>query len=153
MLTYDWRVATRDVDAVFEADRGTVRRLASDIARENGWDLDWLNDGVKTYLSAADQDAKTLVGTYPSEDEPGLRLMMPSPAYLFAMKCRAMRIGGAGQNSDIDDIRNLADELGIHDVADALDLIAAFYPNAILEPKTQFGLEEILTAARGAGQP
>lgn len=28
MLTFDWRVATKDVDAVFEADRQTVRRLA-----------------------------------------------------------------------------------------------------------------------------
>ena len=32
MLTYDWRVATKDVDAVFEADRQTIRRLAREIA-------------------------------------------------------------------------------------------------------------------------
>jgi hypothetical protein len=153
MLTYDWRAATRDVDAVFEADRSTVRRLAAEIAHDNEWDLDWLNDGVKGYLSAADQNAKTLVGTYPSEDEPGLRLMMPNPAYLFAMKCRAMRFGGVGQNSDIDDIRNLARELGIKDAAEALDLVAAFYPNSVLEPKTRFGLEEILGAVRGGEPP
>ena len=143
-LTYDWRVATKDVDAVFEADRATVRQLAAEIARENGWDSDWLNDGVKGYLSASDQDAKSLAGTYPSEEEPGLGLMMPSPAYLFAMKCRAMRFGGIGENSDIDDIRHLAHEIGINNVSQALDLIAAFYPNSVLERKTQFGIEEIL---------
>ena len=47
MLTYDWRMATRDVDAVFEADRQTIRRLTVAMAEEHGWDHDWLNDGVK----------------------------------------------------------------------------------------------------------
>ena len=62
MLTYDWRLATKDVDAVFEADRQTIRRLARDIAAENDWDPNWLNDGVKGFLSAADNspDAKSV---------------------------------------------------------------------------------------------
>ena len=93
MLTYDWRLATRDVDAVFEADKQIVRRLARDIAEENDWDPDWLNDGVKGFLSAADgsSQAKRLFRTYPSEEAPGVRVMVANPAYLFAMKCRAMR--------------------------------------------------------------
>lgn len=75
MLTYDWRTATRDVDAVFEADRRTIRRLTLAMAEEQGWDQDWLNDAVKGFLSAADAnpEAKRLFGTYPSEDRPGLR--------------------------------------------------------------------------------
>lgn len=40
ILTYNWRIATRDVDAVFEADRQTVRRLAAEIADDIGWDRD-----------------------------------------------------------------------------------------------------------------
>jgi hypothetical protein len=56
ILTYDWRIATRDVDAVFEADRQTVRRLAAEIADDIGWDRDWLNDGVKGFLSTTDTD-------------------------------------------------------------------------------------------------
>jgi environmental stress-induced protein Ves len=36
MLTFDWRVATKDVDGVFEADRDTVRRLAARIAENYG---------------------------------------------------------------------------------------------------------------------
>jgi predicted nucleotidyltransferase len=64
MLTYDWRLATKDVDAVFEADRHTIRRLARDIAEENGWDPNWLNDGVNGFLSAKDasSEAKTRFG-------------------------------------------------------------------------------------------
>jgi len=52
MLTYDWRLATQDVDAVFEADRAIIRRLAVEIGQENGWERDWVNDGVKGFLSA-----------------------------------------------------------------------------------------------------
>ncbi len=149
-LTYDWRLATKDVDAVFEADRTTVRRLAREIADANGWDANWLNDGVKDFLSASDRSAKRFFRTYPSEAEPGLRVMMPNPGYLFAMKCRAMRVGGADQSSDIDDIRRLAGEIrrlageiGISTAADAVALVLAFYPRQLIEAKTQFGLEEI----------
>jgi hypothetical protein len=122
ILTYDWRVATRDVDAVFEADRQTVRRLAAEIAEDICWDRDWLNNGVKRFLSAADSgpDAKRLFATFPSEDEPGLRVTVANPRYLFAMKCRAMRIGGVGENSDVDDIRNLAREIGLTNSGEAL---------------------------------
>jgi hypothetical protein len=146
MLTYDWRLATKDVDAVFEADRQTARRLAAEIAQENGWDRDWLNDGAKGFLSTMDAGAKTLLGTYPSEDEPGLRVMVANPAYLFAMKCRAMRIGGVEASVDVEDIRNLARELGIGSAQAAFDLLASFYPAQLIEAKTRFGIEEIFAA-------
>lgn len=149
MLTYDWRLATRDVDAVFEADRSTVRRLAAAIAQEKGWDRDWLNDGVKGFLSALDSDpvSKRLFGTYRSEDAPGLRVMGANPRYLFAMKCRAMRLGGIDETEDVADIRRLAREIGIMNAAEALDLVANFYPDRLIEPKTRFGLEELFGRA------
>jgi hypothetical protein len=145
MLTFDWRQATKDVDAVFEADRQSVRRLAREIAEEKGWDPAWLNDGVKGFLSAADTSprAKRLFRTYPSEDVPGLRVMVASPAYLFAMKCRAMRLGDVGGSADVDDIKRLARELGLSSADAALDLVATFYPDRVIEPRTRFGLEEI----------
>jgi hypothetical protein len=156
-LVYDWRRATKDVDAVFEADRMTIRRLAADMAAENDWDTNWLNDGVKGFLSARDRASKSLFRAYPSEAEPGLRVMLPNPRYLFAMKCRGMRIGGADASSDIADIRNLAQEIGIGSAADALALVLAFYPGRLIEPKTRFGLEELFDVppdlkADGAGR-
>ena len=148
MLTYDWRLATRDVDAVFEADRAIIRRLAAEIGEENGWERDWLNDGVKGFLSAldADPESRRLFGTYPSERKPGLRVMIANPRYLFAMKCRAMRLGGVEASEDVADIRGLAREIGIAGAAEALDLVEAFYPNHLIEPKTRFGLEEMFGA-------
>lgn len=153
MLTFDWRVATKDVDAVFEADKQTIRRLARDIAKENDWDPDWLNDGVKGFLSAADSspEAKRLFRTFPSESEPGLRVLVANPAYVFAMKCRAMRLGGVEESTDIADITRLAQEIGLTSAQDALDLVAAFYPDRIIEPKTRFGLEEIFARLNPPG--
>jgi predicted nucleotidyltransferase len=147
MLTLNYRLATRDVDAVFEKDRELVRKIAADMADEYGWDKDWLNDGVKGFLSAAETDpaAKVFVGTYPSEAQPGLRVFVPRPEYLFAMKCRAMRVGGVEGSQDIEDIRRLAAAIGIKNAQEALDLVQAFYPRHIIEPKTQFGLEEIFS--------
>jgi hypothetical protein len=153
MLTLNYRVATRDVDAVFEKDKEVVRKIAVEMARDFGWDENWLNDGVKGFLSAAETDPaiKRLVGTYPSEDQPGLRVFVPRPEYLFAMKCRAMRVGGVGESQDIEDIRHLADAIGLKSAQEALDLVQAFYPNHLIEPKTQFGLEEIFTQLRDNG--
>jgi hypothetical protein len=155
MLTYDWRLATKDVDAVFEADKQTIRRLAKEIAEEYGWDADWLNDGVMGFLSAKDagSEAKRLFRTYPSEEEPGLRVMVPNPEYLFAMKCRAMRIGGIEGSVDVDDIRRLAGEIGLTNAREALDLVTAFYPDRLIEPKTRFGLEEIFERMAQPGDP
>jgi hypothetical protein len=130
---------------VFESDKATVRRLAENVAEQLDMSADWINDGVKRFLSDQDRapSSKRLFGTYPSDQKPGLRVMVACPEYLFAMKCRAMRVGGAGENSDIDDIARLAAELNITTTEQAFDMLAAFYPSQIIEPKTQFGLQEI----------
>lgn len=149
MLLFDWRQATRDVDAVFEADKANIRRLASVVADRLGLPADWLNDGVKGFLSHGDRTALDLYATFPSEGEPGLRVLVASPDYLFAMKCLAMRIGAVEGNSDVEDIRALAAELGIHTALEALAVVAKFYPRARISPKTQFGLEEMFGLDEG----
>jgi|HubBroStandDraft_2_1064218.scaffolds.fasta_scaffold884110_1 hypothetical protein len=62
LLTLNRQVSTHDVDAVFEKDKGFVRRLAADMAAEFGWEENWLNDGVKGWFwldRSASQAAKT----------------------------------------------------------------------------------------------
>lgn len=61
------------------------------------------------------------------------------------MKCRAMRLGSVDENRDIEDIRRLGIEIGIRSAAQAIDLVSSFYPQSRLQPKVQFGLEEIFT--------
>jgi len=152
VLTTDFRVGTQDVDAVFEGDRDFVRRASATVAEEFGWEPDWLNDGVKGFLSARDGsvDAKRLFRTYPSENEPGLRVLVATPAYLFAMKCLAMRAGGTEHAGDVTDIRRLGAELGITSAPAALTAVSRYYPLERLPPKTQFGIEEIFGGPVGS---
>jgi hypothetical protein len=150
LLTFDFRVATRDVDAVFDTDHAFVRRAANVIADEFGWPPNWINDGVKGFfLSHHDSDpaAKALFRSYPTETGPGLRVFVASPDYLFAMKSLAMRAGGAEPSEDIEDIRKLGVVLGVKNAADALAIVSRYYPEQRLPPKTKFGLEEIFGAA------
>lgn len=74
----------------------------------------------------------------------GLRIYTPTPEYLFAMKCMAMRPAGLGGSHDIADIEALAVEAGLADAASALALIELFYPAALIPPKVRFGTEEIM---------
>lgn len=148
VLTTDFRVNTRDVDAVFENDAKFLRAAARAIAADFGWDAAWINDGVKGFLSAADgaPEAKSLFRTYPDETGPGLRVFVATAPYLFAMKCLAMRAGAADGAGDIDDIRRLGSLLGVRSAPDAFAIVSKYYPLGRLPPKTQFGLEEIFGA-------
>jgi predicted nucleotidyltransferase len=150
LLTLNRQINTGDVDAVFEGNKGFIKKLALEMAEEFGWDENWLNDGVKGWLSSrdADPDVKALFRTYPAEDRAGLRVYTAKPEYLFAMKCRAMRVGGVETTSDIDDIKLLARAIGIRNSREALTLVEKFYPQNMLQPKTRLGLEEIFSNLR-----
>jgi hypothetical protein len=143
VLTFPGRVATKDVDAVVQNDPAWLRAAAVQVAEENGWPLDWLNDGVKGWLSHRDAESRHLFKSYPSEVDPGLRVYVAVPQYLFAMKCLAMRIGGIEATQDRFDIEALAQALGITSAQVALDIVAQFYPASRIMPKTQLGIEEI----------
>ena len=58
-----------------------MRQTAVEIGNECGWPADWLNDAVKGFLSSKDHDseARRLFRTYPSEQQPGLRVFVASP--------------------------------------------------------------------------
>jgi hypothetical protein len=144
VLTFEERRATRDVDAVFHTDPAWLRSVTAAVAGEFGWSSDWLNDGVKGFLSVNDSrpESKAPFATYPSEGQPGLRVFLASPHYLLAMKCIAMRLGST-ESEDQRDIRTLILSLGITSPAEAFDIVEAFYPRRSIPPRTQFGLEGI----------
>jgi hypothetical protein len=141
-LAFDMRKATRDVDAVVNGDPKFVRKAAEEVAQEQGWPADWLNDGVKGFTSA--RETMQLMAGFEGSSEGGLRILVPTPEYLFAMKCMAMRPEGIDGSHDISDIKGLAIKAGITNAKDALDLVASFYPAARIPPKVRFGVEEIM---------
>lgn len=142
VLAFDLRHATRDVDAVVHGSPDFVRQVVREVASEEGWPADWLNDAVKGFLSSLGE--LRALGGFQAGPEGGLRVYTPTPAYLFAMKCMAMRPEGVDGSRDISDIRALARLAGIARTEDAINLVASFYPENRIAPKVRFGIEEIL---------
>lgn len=81
-----------------------IREAAARVAARTRVDPDWLNDGVKGFMSAQGDFAPFLELDH-------LRVMVAQPEYLLAMKCLSMRIGA--EFHDEDDIRYLLRQLDI----------------------------------------
>jgi len=135
-IAFDVRLATRDVDAVVRGSPDFVRSVAAEIAADEGWSEDWLNDGVKGFLSGNEE--MSLMAGFPGSPNGGLRIYIPTPAYIFAMKCMAMRPDGIDGSHDIADIELLANKIGIKTADEAFSIIEGFYPLDRIPPKVRF---------------
>ncbi len=143
MLAFSARVTTKDVDALFQP-APIIRDLAGCIAEENNLPADWLNDGVKGFLSARHE---ITAGNLPQF--PHLRLTMPVPEYLLAMKCMAARLGGtAGEPSDLTDIVFLIRHLDLRSAPDVLEIVGRYYPASRIPVKTQYLIEGLYEEGR-----
>jgi hypothetical protein len=134
-LAFSRKRITRDLDAVFEPKREIYAQAAA-IAHERGLPEDWLNDSVKGLLP---NKVPPVEGTA-SFSAPGIHVGVASAEYLFAMKAAAARL-----ETDGEDLRTLAQELGITSSTQALDLVERFYHPAQLTAKTQLILESIIS--------
>jgi hypothetical protein len=141
-LAFDLRASTRDVDVVIRSATDFARAAAEEVSREEGWPQDWLNDGVKGFVAASEDLA--LMEEFSAPEGEGLRILHPTPTYLFAMKCMAMRAEGIDGSHDITDIEALADLAGIDSAGEALGIVEQFYPASRIPPKVKFGVEEIM---------
>jgi hypothetical protein len=140
VLSFNARVATKDVDALFQPTQ-TIRGVAKDIAEAHHLPANWLNDGVKGFISTRHQ---TTPGNLPQF--PNLRLTMPVPEYLLAMKCMAARLGGTGNEpSDVADIVFLVRYLHLKTASEVLDLVGQYYPANRIPVKTQYLVEGLFT--------
>ena len=133
-LAYSARPSTQDVDALFRPAR-EIRNAAARVAIETGLSPDWLNDGVKGFLSERGEFT-----TFLELDH--LRVMVAQPEYLLAMKCLAMRIGA--EFHDEDDVRYLLRHLDIRTHERALAVITRYYPLDRFPQKTLYALAELL---------
>jgi hypothetical protein len=136
VLAFAARLSTKDVDALFQPVQ-TIRELARRIAAEQQLPAGWLNDGVKGFVSGRHE---TTPGNLPQF--PHLRLTMPVPEYLLAMKCMAARMGiGEGEPTDVADIVFLVRHLKLKSAKEVLDLVALYYPANRIPVKTQYLVE------------
>jgi hypothetical protein len=136
VLAFTARLSTKDVDAIFQPSQ-LIRELARQIAEQKRLPANWLNDAVKGYVST---EHRTTAGNLPQY--PHLRLTMPVPEYLLAMKCMAARIGATtDEQSDVPDIIFLIRYLGFKSASNVLDLVAQYYPANRIPVKTQYLVE------------
>ena len=143
VLAFNARLATKDVDALFRP-AALVRELARQVGEVTNLPANWLNDGVKGYLSARHE---VVPGPLPQFDH--LRLTMPTPEYLLAMKCLASRIGaGAGEADDTSDIAFLIRNLELRTPEAVMDIVTAYYPPQQIPAKAQFLVESLFEEGR-----
>jgi hypothetical protein len=96
ILASDIRDASGDVDAVFLAGGTAVREIADAVATLLDLPRDWINEGVKRVAPPPGDPQPNLIvaGEYPRAacSIVGLRVHLPTPAYLLAMKILSSRV-------------------------------------------------------------
>lgn len=134
-LVFQARVATRDVDAIFEPAE-LVRKLAAQLAEERGLSPNWLNDAAKGFIQGnfARQDVLNLSN---------LHVWAPDAKYMLAMKC----ISARWDSSDRDDVIFLVRHLKLTQPQQVFDIIEHYYPHNRIPPKTQYFIEEVVQPA------
>ena len=138
VLAFDARESTRDVDAIF-VPKQDVLVAANQVATEFGLEPDWLNDGVKGYVSNE--------GEVTSDGMPvftNLRVMRPTTEYLLAMKCLASRVADYDHAGDRADVVTLVNHLRITDASAVCDIVCRYYKESLLPPKVRYFIEEIM---------
>ena len=143
VLAFHARQSTKDVDAIF-VPAADIRALAAEVARDRGLDEDWINDGVKRFVSSR-------ASLVPLEVQfTNLSMLMPVPEYLLAMKCMAARAGESSR--DMEDVKFLIRHLHLDSAAEALLLVEAYYPASRITVKTRYfveaAFEELATPPR-----
>ena len=131
-LVFNAREQTKDVDAIFHP-KTKVYHLAKQVAEEQGLPDDWLNDSAKAYINRQLEKVEVL-------NLSSLKLFAPSAKYMLAMKCLASRTG----TNDESDIEFLIKHLRLTKVQEVMDIVASYYDSKLIQPKTQYLIEEII---------
>lgn len=147
VLAFDARESTRDVDGIF-VPKAEVIESAGKVAEEFGFEPNWLNDGVKGFLS---NDFEYTADGMPVFSN--LRIMRPTTEYLLAMKCLASRAADATTDGDRADIMTLLKLTGISDAAKVCDLVVRYYKESLLPPRVRFYIEELVSELNSGPTP
>ncbi|EKD41582.1 MAG: hypothetical protein ACD_73C00644G0002 [uncultured bacterium] len=133
-LVFKARPSTKDVDGFFEP-TSKIRQAVARVALKAGVDENWLNDGVKGFLSNK--------GTFDPYLELGnLSVFVARADYLLAMKCLAMRLGE--EFHDLEDVRYLIRNLNLVTYDQVLEVITRYYPLEQTPQKTLYALEDLV---------
>lgn len=131
-LVFNTRGFTKDIDAIFEP-RVDMRKIIKEIAEDNNLSEDWLNDGVKGFIS---NNNDLVLFKQLSH----LAIYHASAEYMLAMKVLSSRVG---YSKDIEDIKSLLEILGIKSLTEAEKIVLKYYPVTRIPQKAFYLLEEL----------
>lgn len=131
VLAFNARIATKDVDAIFQPS-SEIRSAAKKIAERNGLPEGWLNDGVKGYVV---EHSRNILFHMPN-----LTVFIPEPDYLLAMKALAAR----QDTEDENDVVTLLQALQLTTADQVFTIIEKYYPKQQIPPKTQYFVQGLL---------
>jgi hypothetical protein len=143
VLAFAARPSTKDVDAIFQPTQ-VVRAAAQVVGRANNFPAHWLNDAAKGFTSARHETTQAGLPQFPN-----LRLTMPTPEYLLAMKCMASRISAVeSEADDVSDILFLIRRLQLKSAHAVMDIVAAYYPKDKVPVKAQYLVEGLFAEGK-----
>jgi hypothetical protein len=130
-LAYDARPTTKDIDALF-APAAQLRRIAADIARREGLNDDWLNDGAKAFLDTSRMSCITV------RQFDNLTVKMPDAAGMLALKLTSAR----EDSKDMDDAIVLMKALTIQNEEQLLAILEKnIHPSRLTPLSRYFAME------------
>lgn len=129
-LVYEARPSTKDVDAIFLPTQ-QMRLAIARVADNHNLRDDWLNDAVKGFVVQHPQRIFL--------DAAHLKVYVPEPDYLLAMKTLAARV----DTMDRQDIQFLINALGLIKPEQVFAILEKYYPRQQVKPATQYFVEEL----------
>ena len=143
ILIHQNREGTKDIDAIIDP-KSLIYEISEQMAQEHGLPEGWLNDAAKGFVPEQDKADYTTDGVSQFQN---LTVFVSSSEMLFAMKALATRVEpqvDEAQSRDLEDLKTLAQFLGVHDSEDAGRIISAFYPLSRIPARFWYVLDEIL---------
>jgi hypothetical protein len=122
VLAFNARISTKDIDAVFQPVK-EIRNASHRIAERHGLKLDWMNHAVRMFVVKHERELLF--------DLSHLRVTVPEPDYLLAMKVLALR----ELSEDENDASFLIEKLGLTTKEDVLRIVADYYPKKEVSPR------------------
>lgn len=154
LLQFDWRKLSMDVDVrVIDTNHGLIIDAAHHAARQLGLLPSWLNESVAMHAREGEQPAdRVFVGTYPSPERFGLRVVAAKPSYILAMKLGALERATI-DDRDFRDAINLGAECGVTTVDGLKDVYLKYFANRQLPFSAELRFRDLADAIAAKLRP
>jgi hypothetical protein len=131
-----------------DSSHGLVMQAVREAAKRLGLAASWLDESVVMYARPREEHVdRVLIGLYPSPERFGLRVMAAKPAYILAMKLKALERTTADDH-DYRDAVKLGKACGATTVDGLRDIFRKFFPDEALPLVAELRLGDLVQAIK-----